>query len=481
MRAPATSIAKRCAGSPRRRRIDLQHGHVSGDNVWSRLQNLPDRLLFGPESEEADAHGRLRRAARYPYALLRDLAGGKLTLHAMGLVYTSLLAIVPLLAFSFGILKAFHAQSALEPLVHEFFRPMGSAAEELTARTMEFANKVRGDLVGSVGLLLLIWTLVDTMKKVEDAFNFIWHVDVPRSFARRMGEYLTLLVTGPVLLGAVIGLSHLAASSVPVKLLSELPLLTQAKALSVDLAPFVVVSALLTALYLVIPNTRVHVTAALTGGFSAGILWAAIGRFFTAFVVYSTRLTVVYAGLAILVSALVWTYFNWIILLLGARASFYAQNPNYLRLGLNELRLSCADTEQLALSIMYVVADRYRTGAARLSMSGLASVLGYPQIAIARLVRTLESAQLLTAAEDETLLPARDITQIHLFDIVTVARTSSSGLIRGSSGVPSVVRQFCGEMDQAWRTHSAGLTLSDLIERERDTKQQPVIVAGHAR
>ena len=49
------------------------------------------------------------------------------------------------------------------------------------------------------------------MRKVEDGFNFVWHVDVPRSFARRMAEYLTLLVTGPLLLAAVVGLSRLAA------------------------------------------------------------------------------------------------------------------------------------------------------------------------------------------------------------------------------------------------------------------------------
>ena len=411
----------------------------------------------------------VRRAARYPYALIRDLLSGKLTLHAMGLVYTSLLAIVPLLAFSFGILKAFHAQGALEPMVHEFFKPMGGAADELTARTMDYANKVRGDLVGSVGLVLLIWTLIGTLQKVEDAFNFIWHVEVPRSFARRMGEYFTLLVTGPVLLAALIGLSHLAASSEPMKLLSQLPLAARVAALSVKLAPFVVVSALLTALYVGIPNTKVRVSAALAGGISAGIIWAAIGSFFTTLVVSSTRLTVVYAGLAIIIAALVWTYFNWLILLLGARVSFYAQNPNYLRLGLNELRLSCLDTERLALSVMYLVADRYRRGSARLSVSGLASLLGYPEIAVARLTHTLESAQLLSVVEDGTLLPARDIGQIQLLDIVTAARTTSSGLIRTAAGIPSVVRQFCSEMDQAWRAQCAGVTLSDLIERERET------------
>ena len=119
-------------------------------------------------------------------------------------------------------------RACCEPLVHDFFGPMGSAADELTARVMEFANNVRGGLVGSVGLALLIWTLIGTMKKVEDGFNFVWHVDVPRSFARRLAEYLALLITGPVLLAAVVGLSRLASESEPVRMLSELPLAVRA-------------------------------------------------------------------------------------------------------------------------------------------------------------------------------------------------------------------------------------------------------------
>ncbi len=456
----------------------LRRSPHTADGVWAHLQQWPDTLLFGPESEQPTAGGRLRRATRYPYALLRDLLTGKLTLHAMGLVYTSLLAIVPLLAFSFGILKAFHAQGVLEPLVHEFFRPMGSAADDLTARVMDFANTVRGALVGSLGLVMLIYTLIDTMTKVEDAFNYIWHVDEPRSFARRMSEHVTLLISGPVLLGAVIGLSRLAANSAPVRALSQVPLLDQLQALAVSLAPFVVVSVLLTAIYLVIPNTRVRVGCALAGGVTAGVLWAAVGRFFTAFVVYSTRLTVVYAGLAIIVAALVWTYFNWTILLLGARTSFYAQNPNYLRLGLNELHLSSADTERLALSIMYLVADGYRSGGSRPSITTLAARLGYPGIAVARLVSVLESAHLLTATENEELLPARDITRIRVLDIIVVARNASSGLIRTTAGIPSVVRQFCAEMDRAWQQQASGISLSDLIERERETREQSVLTGG---
>ena len=57
------------------------------------------------------------------------------------------------------------------------------------------------------------------------------------------------------------------------------------------------------------------------------MLWAAVGKMFTAFVVYSTRLTIVYAGFAFVVAALLWTYFGWLILLAGAQLSFYVQNP----------------------------------------------------------------------------------------------------------------------------------------------------------
>src|ERR1700722_20712254 len=216
--------------------------HPAAGSLQARLLGLPDRLLFGPDAERPGIGGALRRLARYPYALLRDLAGGKLNLHAIGLVYASVLAIIPLLAFSFGILAGFHAQGVLEPLVHNFFGPMGTAADELTAQVMEFANKVRGGLVGSVGLALLIYTLIGTMKKIEDGFNFVWHVDVPRNLARRVAEYVALLVIGPVLLAAVVGLSRLAADSAPLRELSELPLMVRVVALGLGAAPYAIAS-----------------------------------------------------------------------------------------------------------------------------------------------------------------------------------------------------------------------------------------------
>jgi membrane protein len=216
----------------------------------------------------------------------------------------------------------------------------------------------------------------------------------------------------------------------------------------------------------VVPNTRVRLLPALAGGIAGGILWAATGRFFTLFVLYSSRLTVVYAGFAIIIAALVWTYFNWLILLIGAQVSFYAQNPSYLRVGLHEPRLSCSDTEMLALGIMYLVAERYRAGGERLTIPGLADALGYPGISVARMCATLEGAGFLAAMVDDSLLPGRDIAQIPVVAIFMVARSHSSGLIRTTTATPPVVRDLCEELDGAWQQRCDGLMLGELLDRQ---------------
>src|SRR5580704_12535343 len=363
--------------------------------MWVRIWAFLDWCYFGQASARPGLLGATLRVLRYPYAVLRDLSRGQINLRAMSLVYTTLLSIIPLLAFTFAVLKIFGARRDLEPVVLEFFRPLGTAAaQELTTRVLQFAGRVSSGVVGSLGLALLAWTLIGTIKKVEDSFNFLWHVEQPRSFARRVAEYSTLLIAGPVLLVGFIGLSHAALNSAPVQEVVHLPLLQRLRGSSIILAPYVMVTAFFTALYMMVPNTRVQWRAALTGAVAAGILWAAIGKMFTAFVVYSARLTIVYAGFAFVVTALVWTYFGWLILLAGAQLSFYVQNPAYLRVGLQQLRLSSIELESLALRVMYYVARAHAGGGRRWSVQRLADELTLPGVAVAQTVTALERAGL---------------------------------------------------------------------------------------
>lgn len=432
--------------------------------MWLRFWSLLDYWLFGEFSRSPGPLPAVVRVLRYPYALLRDLSRGQVNLRAMGLVYMTLLALVPLLAFSFAVLKGFGAHRDLEPIIYEFFRPVGASATELTRRVMEFADNVSGGLVGSVGFTLLVWTLLGTIRKVEDSFNFLWRVEQPRSFARRVTEYLSLLVVGPLLLVGFIGLSHAALQSAAMRAIRGVPLMQHFTALALELSPYLIVTTLFTALYMFIPNTRVRILPALAGGLTAGVLWATMGELFTALVVASTRLTIVYAGFAIIVAALLWTYFGWLILLIGAQLSFYVQNPNYLRLGLTELRLSGSEVEELTLTVMYLVGRGHATGNTRWTVNTLASDLGIPGAAIGLIVAALEQGGLLIATDDERLLPGRDAGHIPLQEILDIARNQRSGpLAHPGLRVPAVER-LTARLEEAWRAGCGTRTLRDLLD-----------------
>ncbi len=432
--------------------------------VLQPLWNLCDRWLWGRHAERGQPLSSLLRLLRYPYAILRDLARGEINLWAMGLVFTTLLSLVPLLAFSFAVLKLFDAHRDLEPIVYEFFRPLGRDATEITARVMEFADSVSGGVVGSVGFALLVWTLVETIRKVEDGFNFLWKVERARGLTRRFAEYLALLIVGPLLLVAFLGLAHSALESQAAQQAANLPILQRLGALLQQLSPYLFVTAMFSALYKFVPNTQVRLTSALVGGLVAGVLWAASGKLFTAIVIYTARLTIVYAGFAVIIAALLWTYFGWLILLVGARLAFYWQNPGYLRLGLAEPRLSAEELEAAALRVMYLVGRAHVRAAPRWHVDALARELRVPGIAVAELVRALEVVGLLARTDDDSLIPGRDLAEVPLVEVLDVARRQRSGHSEPRSGDTQPVERLLGRIDSAWRSACAGRSVRDLID-----------------
>jgi len=157
--------------------------------------------------------GATLRWLRYPAALIRDWLSGDISIRAMSLAYTTLLSLVPLMVFSFAILKGLGARADLRLIVHEFLRPVGSAATQLTESVMQFVANMRGELLGSIGLAFLVYTVITTIQKVETSFNFVWRVGRRRSFGRRFTEYLTVMILGPILLAVALGLLGSAENS----------------------------------------------------------------------------------------------------------------------------------------------------------------------------------------------------------------------------------------------------------------------------
>jgi membrane protein len=425
-----------------------------------------DAVVFSRASGRPGILRKVARIGRYPYAVLRDVAGGQINMRATALVFTTVLSLVPLLAFSFIIIRELgghHAGRDLQPIVLEFFRPVGAGADDMTRQVLQFAGRLRHGVVGSVGIALLAWSLIGTIQKVEDSFNYVWRVPQPRSLARRVVEFLSLLVIGPVLLGGFIALSHTALLAGPVHAANSLPLLSRLVGIGVQLAPYAMVTVLFTFLYMFIPNTRVRLRPALIGAVVAGIAWAAVGILFTRIVEYSARLTLVYAGFAAVIAVVMWTYFGWLILLTGAQLSFYIQNPSYLRFGLRQLHLSAAELEQLALTVTFLVGHNADSGRPRYTLDAVATDLGITGLALAPLIGALENARVLKLAGDELLL-ARDPARLAINDIMDAARHLHSGKpVSRALAIPGV-SQLVAQVDAARRASCAGVTLLEILQ-----------------
>lgn len=429
------------------------------------VQQRIERLLFEPTGLPAEqAWAPALRFLRYPYALIRDLWKGDLNLRAMSLVYTMLLAIVPLLAFAFSVLKGMGIHHKLDPLVFEFFRPVGENAADLTARVIAFVDRIQSGVLGSLGLAFLIYTVLSTIQKVEESLNFVWRVERPRSWARRISEYLSLMIVGPILTVAAFGLTATLGSSSFVHWLAAHEPFGQLLVMAGRIMPYLLVTALFAFMYSYIPNTPVRTIPALAGGLAAGILWVLVGAAFAAFVRYASNLTVVYAGFAIFLTALIWIYIAWLIVLIGAQISFYVQNPQYLRTGQVDIRVTSTLAERLALNVMALVGQDYRTGKQRWTTNELALRFDIPAATLGTVTRSLESAGLLVATEDETWVPGRDPAEMTLADIVDAARRHHGGEPRVRVRGTRLADEHAAEIDDAIHQRFKGKTLHDLLK-----------------
>ncbi len=432
-----------------------------------KLSNARDKIEELVWSDRFEKLGPLgaafATALRYAYGLLRDVFAGDLSLRSMSLVYTTLLSIIPLLAFSFAILKGFGVFDQLEPYLNDVLQPLGEQGDEITLQILELVDNVQGGVLGGVSMAILLWTVVSTIQKVESSFNFVWYVTKSRSLARRFTEYLIVLIVGPIVMVAALSIIGSMGSNTVVQYLSDLPGIGAVLLFAAKLIPFALVVGVFTFLYVLMPNTRVKFKSALVGGLGGGILWATMAMIFTTFVVTATRTHNMYANFAVAIFALIWLYLNWLVLLIGAQLAFYHQNPVFLPIGRQEPRLSNSMREHLALNVMMLVGRAFRNGE-HICLRDISQTLSVPTVALSPISAALEEQEYLALTENEDLLPAREMARMKLQDILSVVRVAGeTGSYRNPKWSPEI-DQLCGELDEAMAAVVANKTLSVFLD-----------------
>ena len=431
----------------------------------AKLRERFERLVWSDLLYKYGVPGRVSvNILRYLVALIRDMFAGGLMMRSMSLVYTTLLSVVPLLAFSFSVLKGFGVHNELEPLLFKLLEPMGEQGAVITQQVIDLVDNVKGGVLGGISLAFFIYTAVSMVQKVEESFNYVWHVAKRMNFARRLVEYLVVLLIGPVVVVIALGMIASLRSTTMVQLFLNFEMLGPVIVATSKLTPYLLITSVFTFVYMYMPNTRVRFRSAAIGGLAAGFAWASVGVIFATFVAYSARTQLIYSGFAVAITTLIWLYMNWLILLIGAQLAFYHQNPAYLRIGRREPRLSNSMRERLALNVMFLIGRAFREGKSSETVRTLAHHMKMPSVTLTPIIAGLEDEHLVTSTENEDLVPGREMSRIKLNDILAVVREhGETGSYRDPKWEKAILN--LGEnLDSSVANAIGDQTLADLLD-----------------
>ena len=436
--------------------------------MLAKLQELIDQLLWNTDLKKLNKFQALSiHALRILYGAIQDLKSGLPSLRAMGLVYTTLLSLVPLLAVSFSVLKGFGAHNQLEPMLIDLLEPLGEKGIQIGQQIIAFVDNIKVGVLGSIGLLVLVYTVLSLVKKIESAFNHTWRINVSRGLIERFSNYLSVILLAPLLLFTAAGIKASFHSSAIVNKISSVEPFGTIILFAGEVLPFFLTIASFTFIYILIPNTKVRISSAFFGAVVATVLWKISGSIFAAFIVDSTNYTAIYSGFAILIIFMIWIYINWLIVLTGASISYYHQNPSRISNRSQVVRLSCRLREKLGLTIMQLVASSFHHNETAWTINTLAKKINISEYALTIVLSSLTANKLLTTTgkDNQYLQPSQSLENITLDMILDAVRSAEETTHLQTSDVVTVkkVDDVLNAIDRAIADNSKGITLKDLV------------------
>ncbi|HEY6001324.1 MAG TPA: YihY/virulence factor BrkB family protein [Anaeromyxobacter sp.] len=443
--------------------VERVRTYLSLDLWGERAGELPHRRAF------------LNRTLRVGYSALRGFRDHQLTFRAAALTYYTVLSIVPFLAFAFAVLKGFGAYRLLmdgtvRPWLGETFGA-NPALLDAIQRVLDFVDATDVSKLGVLGLLMLVYTSISLVSSVETALNQIWGAKTSRPFVRQVTDYITLLVTTPLLVLVAATFSTAAQSSRVVAFLREALHLGPVIDLALGLAPVVVVFVALFAMYMILPNVPTRAVSAAVGAALAAVAWQGALVLHVQSQRGAASYNALYSVLGAIPIFLVWTYVSWLVVLCGAELAASHQNEQALRQTFLARRADQALKETLAVACGVRVARDFLLGRPPRSAAQIAELLCVPPPLLEEVLDALARSGIAArtlAGHEIRWLPARDPGSVRANDLREALRRDP-----GADGIREGVERSIGDevasvlagLDEEVRRSPMNPTLRDLALR----------------
>ena len=266
---------------------------------------------------------------------IRFFTAKRVMTQASALTYSTLLAIVPMLAVIFAIARGFGYNKYIEIWFRDALSSQPQVADILTDFVNSYLIHTQSGIFLGVGLIFMLYTVLMLVNNVEETFNQIWQVNNSRPIMRSITNYLAMFFLFPIIIVVSMGLSIFMATIA--KHMEGLILLGPAVSRLLDFSPYLLLSVLFILAYVYMPNTDVKLKSAIVPGILSGIAMQLLQLFYIHSQIWVTGYNAIYGSFAALPLFMLWLQISWTICLFGAQLTFTNQNMDRIGINLDEI------------------------------------------------------------------------------------------------------------------------------------------------
>ncbi len=367
---------------------------------------------------------------------IKKFVNDKCALKASALTYYTMLSIVPTAAMAFGIARGFGFERLLKKeLIAKF-----PGQEEITQWIIQFADSLlintHSGMMAGIGLIILFWSVAKVLINIEHAFNEIWESKHSRSAARKLSDYLSIIILCPVLL--------IASSSVAVYISAQmeiisgkipiLEIVSEPILFSLKFIPYILVWLLFMITYYIMPVAKVNLLSALIAGMIAGTGFHLLQFTYIRFQIGVAQYNAIYGSFAALPLFMVWLHLSWHIVLIGSQLSYTIQHADNYEFEPDRLQMSFYSKKLFALQIVSLITRKFAQGEKPLTAVQISETLEMSLRLVRQMINLLIKSELITPTYLENdghsaFQPACDISRFTLSYIIDALEHKGSDSI----------------------------------------------------
>ncbi len=346
---------------------------------------------------------------------------------AAALSFSTMMALVPMVAVVFAIARGFGFSKHIETFFRDLLASQPQVAETIIGFVNSYLVNVKSGIILGFGLLVMLWAVIMLVSNVENTFNDIWNVRNSRGILSTVIDYVAFFFLLPIVIVITSGISIFMTTMAG----NITPYVAPLVKLVIDLAPYVVMSLIFIAVYMLMPNTKVNFSSAVGPGILAGVAFQFLQLFYINSQVWVSSYNAIYGSFAALPLFMLWLQFSWIICLFGVQMCYTKQNLEQLSLDTHHDGMGIRYQMMLSAAVLGKVCKRFEEGGKPYTALQLKKEMGIPTHLVARMLTAMQKAHLVVDVtggdKDKTpaYMPAEDIANINLG--MMLARLESIG------------------------------------------------------